>query len=75
MKTRAAMAPVAGKPVAVIDVNLDGPRAGEVLAELRALGTCPTDGVTLEATDDKDVVLATLGHEGAGATMRSAVVF
>ena len=66
MKTRAAVAFEAGKPLEVVDVDLDGPRAGEVLVELKATGVCHTDEFTRSGDDPEGVFPAILGHEGAG---------
>ncbi|MEQ1503848.1 MAG: S-(hydroxymethyl)glutathione dehydrogenase/class III alcohol dehydrogenase [Myxococcota bacterium] len=66
MKTRAAVAIGAGKPLEVLEVDLDGPRAGEVLVELVATGVCHTDAFTLSGDDPEGLFPAILGHEGAG---------
>src|SRR5512133_820725 len=66
MKTRAAVAFDKGKPLQVIDVNLDGPKAGEVLVEVKATGICHTDEYTLSGADPEGIFPAILGHEGAG---------
>ncbi|MEM6479382.1 MAG: S-(hydroxymethyl)glutathione dehydrogenase/class III alcohol dehydrogenase [Pseudomonadota bacterium] len=66
MRTRAAVAIAAGKPLDVIDVNLDGPKAGEVLVEIKATGICHTDEFTLSGADPEGMFPAILGHEGAG---------
>ncbi len=66
MKTRAAVAFAAGKPLEVIDVDLEGPRAGEVLVEIHATGICHTDAFTLSGDDPEGAFPAILGHEGAG---------
>jgi S-(hydroxymethyl)glutathione dehydrogenase / alcohol dehydrogenase len=66
MKTRAAVAYEAGKPLVVEDVELEGPRAGEVLVELRATGVCHTDEFTLSGKDPEGLFPVILGHEGAG---------
>ncbi len=66
MKTRAAVATAAGKPLEIMDVNLDGPRAGEVLVEIKATGICHTDEFTLSGADPEGMFPAILGHEGAG---------
>jgi S-(hydroxymethyl)glutathione dehydrogenase/alcohol dehydrogenase len=66
MKTRAAVAFQAGKPLEVIDVNLAGPRAGEVLVEIMATGLCHTDDFTLSGADPEGAFPTILGHEGAG---------
>jgi S-(hydroxymethyl)glutathione dehydrogenase / alcohol dehydrogenase len=66
MKTRAAIAVGAGKPLEVHEVELDGPRAGEVLVEIMATGVCHTDAYTLSGADSEGVFPSILGHEGAG---------
>ena len=69
MRTRAAVATEAGKPLEVMDVNLDGPKAGEVLVEIKATGICHTDEFTLSGADPEGLFPAILGHEGAGVVM------
>ena len=69
MRTRAAVAIEAGKPLEIMDVNLDGPRAGEVLVEIRATGICHTDEFTLSGADPEGLFPAILGHEGAGVVL------
>ncbi|MEE4118805.1 MAG: S-(hydroxymethyl)glutathione dehydrogenase/class III alcohol dehydrogenase [Paracoccaceae bacterium] len=69
MKTRAAVAVGAGKPLEIMDVNLEGPRAGEVLVEIRATGLCHTDDFTLSGADPEGLFPAILGHEGAGVVV------
>ena len=69
MRTRAAVALEAGKPLEVMDVNLDGPRAGEVLVEIKATGICHTDEFTLSGADPEGLFPAILGHEGAGVVL------
>ena len=66
MKTRAAVAFEAGKPLSVEEVDLDGPRDGEVLVEIKATGICHTDAFTLSGDDPEGAFPAILGHEGAG---------
>src|SRR5436305_15342890 len=66
MEVRAAVAFEAGKPLAVTTVKLEGPRAGEVLVEIKATGICHTDEFTLSGADPEGLFPAILGHEGAG---------
>jgi S-(hydroxymethyl)glutathione dehydrogenase/alcohol dehydrogenase len=66
MKTRAAVAVAAGQPLEIMEVDLDGPRAGEVLVEIMATGICHTDAFTLSGADPEGMFPAILGHEGAG---------
>ncbi len=69
MKTRAAVAFAAGKPLEIVDVDLEGPRHGEVLIELKATGVCHTDAFTLSGDDPEGAFPAILGHEGAGVVV------
>jgi S-(hydroxymethyl)glutathione dehydrogenase/alcohol dehydrogenase len=66
MKTRAALAVGAGKPLEIHEVNLAGPAPGEVLVEIMATGICHTDYYTLSGKDSEGVFPSILGHEGAG---------
>ncbi|AMO54534.1 alcohol dehydrogenase [Endozoicomonas montiporae] len=66
MKTRAAVAFAAGKPLEIQDVELQGPQEGEVLVELKATGVCHTDAFTLSGDDPEGEFPVILGHEGAG---------
>jgi S-(hydroxymethyl)glutathione dehydrogenase / alcohol dehydrogenase len=66
MKTRAAVAVAAGKPLEIMDVELEGPREGEVLVEIKATGVCHTDEFTLSGADPEGLFPSILGHEGAG---------
>lgn len=66
MKTRAAVAFEADKPLEIVEVDLDGPKAGEVLVELKATGICHTDEFTRSGADPEGAFPAILGHEGAG---------
>ncbi|MGZ5205339.1 MAG: S-(hydroxymethyl)glutathione dehydrogenase/class III alcohol dehydrogenase [Caldimonas sp.] len=66
MKTKAAVAWQAGKPLTIESVDLEGPRAGEVLVEVKATGICHTDWFTLSGDDLEGLFPAILGHEGAG---------
>ncbi|MEM1272496.1 MAG: S-(hydroxymethyl)glutathione dehydrogenase/class III alcohol dehydrogenase [Pseudomonadota bacterium] len=69
MRTRAAVATQAGKPLEIMEVNLDGPKDGEVLVELKATGICHTDEFTLSGADPEGLFPAILGHEGAGVVL------
>jgi S-(hydroxymethyl)glutathione dehydrogenase/alcohol dehydrogenase len=69
MKIRAAVAHQAGKPLTIETVDLAGPRAGEVLIELKATGVCHTDAYTLSGQDPEGLFPAILGHEGAGVVV------
>src|ERR1700730_19097845 len=66
MKTRAAVAWKAGAPLSIETVDLDGPKAGEVLVEIMATGICHTDAYTLSGADAEGIFPSILGHEGAG---------
>ena len=69
METRAAVAHEAGKPLSIETVQLEGPRAGEVLVEIRATGICHTDAYTLSGADPEGIFPSILGHEGAGVVV------
>ncbi len=69
MLTRAAVALEAGKPLEVMEVELEGPKAGEVLVEIKATGICHTDEFTLSGADPEGLFPAILGHEGAGVVL------
>ena len=69
MKTRAAVAWKAGSPLTIETVDLQGPRAGEVLVEIKATGICHTDQYTLSGADPEGLFPAILGHEGAGVVL------
>jgi S-(hydroxymethyl)glutathione dehydrogenase/alcohol dehydrogenase len=66
MKTRAAIAYAAGKPLEIVTLDLDGPKAGEVLIELKATGVCHTDEFTRSGADPEGLFPVIFGHEGAG---------
>ena len=66
MKTRAAVAFEAKKPLEIVELELDGPKAGEVLVEIKATGICHTDAYTLDGLDSEGIFPSILGHEGAG---------
>ncbi|MFY8032164.1 MAG: alcohol dehydrogenase catalytic domain-containing protein, partial [Devosia sp.] len=69
MKSRAAVAFAAGKPLEIVEVDLDGPKAGEVMIEIRATGICHTDEFTLSGADPEGLFPSILGHEGAGVVV------
>ena len=69
MRTRAAVAVKAGKPLEVMDVNLEGPKAGEVLVEIKATGICHTDEFTLSGADPEGLFP---GHSGPRRCGRGA---
>src|ERR1700744_775944 len=69
MKSRAAVAWKADRPLEVVDVELAGPNAGEVLVEIKATGICHTDWYTLSGADPEGLFPAILGHEGAGVVV------
>jgi S-(hydroxymethyl)glutathione dehydrogenase/alcohol dehydrogenase len=69
MKTKAAVAHKAGAPLTIETVDLDGPRAGEVLVEIKATGICHTDEFTRSGADPEGLFPAILGHEGAGVVV------
>ena len=69
MKTRAAVAYAAGQPLEVVTVDLEGPKAGEVLIEIRASGVCHTDEFTRSGADPEGLFPAIFGHEGAGVVV------
>lgn len=69
MKTRAAVAWQAGQPLTIEELDLEGPRAGEVLVEIKATGICHTDYYTLSGADPEGLFPAVLGHEGAGVVV------
>jgi S-(hydroxymethyl)glutathione dehydrogenase/alcohol dehydrogenase len=66
MKTRAAVAFEANKPLEIVELDLEGPKAGEVLVEMMATGVCHTDSYTLDGKDSEGLFPSVLGHEGAG---------
>jgi D-arabinose 1-dehydrogenase-like Zn-dependent alcohol dehydrogenase len=66
MDVRAAVAVAAGKPLEITTVQLEGPRDGEVMVEIKASGICHTDEFTLSGADPEGLFPAILGHEGAG---------
>ena len=66
MKSRAAVAFAAGKPLEIVEVDLEGPKQGEVLVEIKATGVCHTDEFTISGADPEGLFPAIMGHEGAG---------
>src|ERR1700719_400680 len=66
MKTRAAVAFEAKKQLEIVELDLEGPKAGEVLVEIKATGICHTDAYTLDGFDSEGIFPSILGHEGAG---------
>jgi S-(hydroxymethyl)glutathione dehydrogenase/alcohol dehydrogenase len=66
MKTRAAVAFEAKTPLEIVELDLEGPKAGEVLIEIMATGICHTDAYTLDGFDSEGIFPSVLGHEGAG---------
>ena len=66
MKTRAAVAWKAGEPLTIETIDIEGPKAGEVMVEVMATGVCHTDAFTLSGADPEGIFPAILGHEGAG---------
>ena len=69
MKSRAAIAFEAGKPLEIVEVDLAGPQAGEVLVEIKATGICHTDEFTISGADPEGLFPAIMGHEGAGVVV------
>jgi S-(hydroxymethyl)glutathione dehydrogenase/alcohol dehydrogenase len=69
MKSRAAVALAAGKPLEIVEVDLEGPREGEVMVEIKATGICHTDEFTLSGADPEGIFPSILGHEGAGVVV------
>ena len=69
MRTKAAVALEAGKPLEIMEVNLEGPKEGEVLVEIKATGICHTDEFTRSGADPEGLFPAILGHEGAGVVV------
>ena len=69
MKSRAAVAHAAGRPLSIETVDVEGPREGEALVEIHATGVCHTDAYTLSGADPEGLFPAILGHEGAGVVL------
>ena len=70
MKTRAAVAFEAKQPLEIVELDLEGPKAGEVLVEIMATGICHTDAYTLDGYDSEGIFPSVLGHEGRGRGAR-----
>jgi S-(hydroxymethyl)glutathione dehydrogenase / alcohol dehydrogenase len=66
MKTRAAVAFEKAKPLEIVELDLEGPKEGEVLVEIKATGICHTDEYTISGADPEGLFPAIMGHEGAG---------
>lgn len=66
MKSRAAIALAKGQPLTISDIDVDGPKAGEVLVRMVATGVCHTDAFTLSGADPEGIFPSVLGHEGGG---------
>ncbi|UCF76547.1 MAG: S-(hydroxymethyl)glutathione dehydrogenase/class III alcohol dehydrogenase [Betaproteobacteria bacterium] len=69
MKTKAAVAHTAGAPLTIETVDVEGPRAGEVMVEIKATGICHTDEFTLSGADPEGLFPSIMGHEGAGVVV------
>ena len=69
MKSRAAIAFEAGKPLEIVEVDLAGPQEGEVLVEIKATGICHTDEFTISGAVPEGLCPAIMGHEGAGVVV------
>src|SRR5918995_6302411 len=69
MKTRAAIAFEKARPLEIVDLDLEGPKSGEVMVEIRATGICHTDEFTLSGADPEGIFPSILGHEGAGVVV------
>src|SRR3546814_19423002 len=69
MKTRAAVAFAAKQPLEIIELDLEGPKAFEVLVEIKATGVCHTDAYTLDGLDSEGLFPSVLGHDGAGVVV------
>ena len=67
--SRAAVAHQAGKPLTIETIEVEGPREGEVLVEIKATGICHTDAFTLSGADPEGLFPSVLGHEGAGVVV------
>ena len=74
MDVRAAVAFEAGKPLTIETVQLEGPKEGEVMVEIKATGICHTDAFTLSGGDPEGLFPTILGHEGAGVVVETGAV-
>lgn len=72
MKSRAAVAWEAGKPLVIEEIDVAGPKAGEVLVQIVATGVCHTDAYTLSGKDPEGLFPSVFGHEGAGIVRKWA---
>ena len=68
-ESRAAIAREAGQPLSIETIQVDGPREGEVMVEIKATGVCHTDAFTLSGADPEGLFPSVLGHEGAGVVV------
>jgi S-(hydroxymethyl)glutathione dehydrogenase / alcohol dehydrogenase len=71
VEVKAAIANKAGEPLEIASINLEGPKAGEVLIEIKATGVCHTDAFTLSGADPEGLFPSILGHEGAGVVVET----
>lgn len=69
MKSRAAVAFAANQPLELVEIDVEGPKAGEVLVQIKATSVCHTDAYTLSGADPEGLFPAVLGHEGAGVVV------
>ena len=69
MKSRAAVAFAAGEPLKIVEIDVEPPRAGEVLVRISHTGVCHTDAFTLSGDDPEGIFPSVLGHEGAGVVV------
>ena len=72
MKSRAAIAWEAGRGLEIDEIEVEGPKAGEVMVQIKATGVCHTDAYTLSGVDPEGLFPAVLGHEGAGVVETSS---
>ena len=71
VESRAAIAREAGQPLSIETIQVDGPREGEVMVEIKATGVCHTDAFTLSGADPEGLFPSVLGHEGAGVVVET----